>query len=365
MLSHGETSIPPKLSRELSRPLIGLGIMPHSKTFGEGFTVLQISAAGNLFQQHFMVVPAEGGSTDYDGQPVDKTASVRFDMYQTKLTSDNEAKCREWVQKFTEQERKLRKNNYDNNSYCNSLVTAVDKTKMLSKVRQMFCEPHPFCSVCCQPSQTVESQSEELSKDITCERCGLNLLVSARLKELQRGNKVVTKENLKVDMQVQEFSLVTELDNSKDPLSRCLLWNWRHNVVKPLDIGVQGDDADDNTMNQPENIMPLNHADSSSMIHDRERVKESHQLSQRSSASPLSAACKQVPTVSQTDHLPVSDETATNTQGPKDDFQTPKQIPKRIFSSESSPSSFHQQLKVVSVNSSKKPRKKFAHSMGF
>ena len=360
ILCNKDYPVPPEVPKELSRPLIGVGTMLHSSTRG-GFTVLQISAGGNLFQQCFEVVSATDKSSCSNQNFVDKTANVKFDMNIMELTKDNEKKCRDWVQTFMEQEKKKqisRSYNFGANSSC---VTIIDKTNTFLKVTDLP-EAHPSCPVCCEFPEIVENTISKFGADTTCGRCGLDILVSLKLKQLQQDNKVVTNGALKVDFQMEELLLASDLEKSRDPLSMCLLWNWRHDVVKPLEIGMtcDGSHSGNEKTIHSENAKPFSKLESSNTVsNDNKNDKKSCQLGQESSVSSVVKVLSSSPI---SDNLLVRDETENHARYFKEKQQSQQRMPKRSFHNPNSPF----EVEAFTAGCSKKRKKKSSsYSMGF
>ena len=365
LLSHRKTAIPPEVTNQLSRPLIGLGVVPHTNNFGGGFTVLQLSAAGNLFQQQFIAVPVEDGSIDIhsnyivaDWQLVDKTASVRTDRFQTELTEINKKKCNKWVEVFT-----ATCSHYaDTAIACN----AADKTNLFLRTTDLP-EAHPACSVCSRTPRALECTADsQMTADSFCKRCGLDLSYTAKLKELQLSDKIVTHKNLNVKPQIQQLSLISGLENSRDPLSKCLLWNWNSDEPKPLELELTTDATvpvgsaavEDQ---QSENVDPLDRVDS--MSGNFEETQNDLQQPSRPSSTPLSIN-EELTTPLPADQLLLGLQINEFAHSPSQIVQSQERVLRENRSAQVSPSQPHPANKLTG-GLTKKPREHAAHQIGF
>jgi hypothetical protein len=208
------------LEDRLADPLVGVcSIAMTSQEGNKGFTVLQMSASGDIFYQPF--VPGKAG----------KGGNLE------NLSDKDLAFCKDWIHgliAMDQEDLKLNKWPLESNMIetdCGDLFT-----KMIS-----LNEPHQSCVLCIDDTCAADydATQDELDNDevSVCPRCGIDIKYGRQLKESQTIDNIVCCKKMKLGIQSHNLNLTTNADSFQDPLSKNLLRNWILDTPVPLNLG--------------------------------------------------------------------------------------------------------------------------------
>ena len=199
----------------LSQPLIGVCTLPHTSHPQKGFTVFQMSSAGDLFYQPFFSQDSRGSE---EGQ------------YNTQQEQglDGKAKilCQKWIDMIDRGVDDPVKITSSQSDY-----VEVDKRDLCLPLL-LLPTPHPHCVLC----NDIQNEELDLTKGDSsiCERCGLDVSYSSKLVEHQKTNRVLTRSSLGIQDKVKDLEIFPVSNKATDPLSKSLLVNWNSDEPIPV-----------------------------------------------------------------------------------------------------------------------------------
>lgn len=194
-------------SLRLSQPLIGVCTMPHPSHPQKGFTVFQVSSAGDLFYQPFF-------SQDIEGSEGEQGKTEQRLELGTKANN----LCQKWIDVSNQG-----MNDLEQTTLCPGDYVEADKTALWVDF-QLIPSPHPDC-VLCNDTENVEMHHAD-EHAIVCERCGLDLSYGSKLVEHQKTNKFVTSSSWGMKDDVKDVGIFPDYKKATDPLSKSLWVNW-------------------------------------------------------------------------------------------------------------------------------------------
>lgn len=194
-------------SFRLSQPLIGVCTMPHPSHPQKGFTVFQMSSAGDLFYQPFFSQDIEGSEGEQG----------RTEQRQELGTKAN-ILCQKWIDVSNQG-----MNDLEQTTLCPGDYVEADKTALWVDF-QLIPSPHPDC-VLCNDTENVEMHHAD-EHAIVCERCGLDLSYGSKLVEHQKTNKLLTSSSWGMKDEVKDVGIFPDYNKATDPLSKSLWVNW-------------------------------------------------------------------------------------------------------------------------------------------
>lgn len=213
-LSRGLTFSQATASR-LSQPLIGVCTLPHTSHPQKGFTVFQMSAAGDLFYQPFYSQDSrgseEGQFNTQQGQGLDAKAKIL---------------CQKWIDMIDRGMDDAVKTTSSQSDF-----VEVEK-RGLGQPLLSLPMPHPHC-VLCNDIRNEELDHTKGDSSI-CERCGLDVSYSSKLVEHQKTNRVLTRSSLGIQDEVKDLGIFPVSNKAADPLSKSLLVNWNSDEPIPV-----------------------------------------------------------------------------------------------------------------------------------
>lgn len=208
------------VAARLSQPLIGVCTMPHTSHPHKGFTVFQMSAAGDLFYQPFFSQNS-GHSEEEHWNTEQMGKGISFEMQMSR---------QKWIDLVDRRMDDLKE-------------TRMRKIDFEEKDKRSLCldflslpAPHPNCALCNDRQIIIGDFLDGLGDSNICERCGLDISYGHSILRDQTSNRVVTKSSLGIQHEVKELEIHPDITKTTDPLSKSLLLNWNSEVAIPVDL---------------------------------------------------------------------------------------------------------------------------------
>ena len=176
----------PAVASRLSQPLIGICTLPQTSHPQKGFTVFQLSSAGDLFYQPFI---SQDCRDSEEGHFWSTSCGAQS---RQELGTEANILCQKWIDMAAHQMNVLVKP-----APCHVDYVEADK-KYLCQELFFVPVPHPSCVLCNDRQFERSSEMDQKKCDISiCERCGLDVSYSCKLVRNQKVNRVLTKGSLR------------------------------------------------------------------------------------------------------------------------------------------------------------------------
>lgn len=212
----------PIIASRLSQPLIGVCTMPHTSHPQKGFTVFQMTEAGDLFYQQFISQEC----SDSEKYPWITDSS---EQRRKELGKEAQILCHKWVEMIENQESV-------------SVEPVTFQVDYVEIDKKRFCQDllllpkaHSNCALC-NGGQTKSSlEKEQETGELTiCRRCNLDTNYSSKLVEGQKNSTVLTKSSLSIHHEVKDLPISLDFSKATDPLSKSLWLNWNSDEPIPV-----------------------------------------------------------------------------------------------------------------------------------
>lgn len=259
----------PATASRLSQPLIGVCTMSHTSHPQKGFTVFQMSSAGDLFYQPFV---SPQGDKDSGGRHFWKKECGTWSS--SGLGPEAKIVCQKWINIAD-----LHKDNFLKTAPCQVEYVETDKKVVCQNVTSLP-ESHPCC-VLCNDRQSLKNTDLDQAKSESniCQRCGVQISYSVNLVKNQQRKGVLTRGSLCLQHHVEDLGIFPDLKKATDPLSKSLWVNWNSN--EPIAVLLSGDqeaenqpDIQEKTVEQGETLL-LQNVTTSTSISNSNIVHES------------------------------------------------------------------------------------------
>ena len=189
----------------------------------KGFTVFQLSSAGDLFYQPFISQDCRDSEEGHFW-----TTSCGAQSRQ-ELGTEAKILCQKWIDMAAHQMNVLIKP-----TPCHVDYAEADK-KYLCQDLFFLPAAHPSCVLCNDRQTERSSKMDQKQCDLSvCERCGLDVSYSYELVRNQKDNRVLTKGSLDIQHKVTDLGILPDFNKATDPLSKSLWVNW--NSVEPVPV---------------------------------------------------------------------------------------------------------------------------------
>lgn len=208
------------IASRLSQPIIGVCTMLHTSHPQKGFTVFQMSAAGDLFYQPFI---SQHGKDYEEGSFWSRDYST---YREHGLGAEAKMWCQKWID-MTDQQM----DDFVKAAPCQFDYAEVEKKELFLDMLSLP-TAHISC-VLCNDRQTGELDSVDHDSSI-CERCGLDTSYTSKLVENQKNNRVLTRSSLNIQHEVKDVEIYPDFNKATDPLSKSLWVNWNSDEPIPV-----------------------------------------------------------------------------------------------------------------------------------
>lgn len=209
------------LDDRLANPLIGICSVPlTSQGVQKGFTVLQMSSAGDIFYQSF--TPSDKGKSSWPDNP-----GTSKDSKDQKISAADIRFLEKWINELV-----AMNNEHDELPFKSNVVETDFRD--LFRTMMFLEEPHPSCELC-NLDRTIDFNVEYSDEDCVCPRCGIGVKYGAKLKKSNTLDFPCPKE-IKLKDPCADLNIIVNTNSFQDPLSKNLLRNWFSNTPEPLNL---------------------------------------------------------------------------------------------------------------------------------